>query len=31
MKVIPGDKHWKGEYDSYPDITLSQISTDKDE
>ncbi|MGM8890107.1 hypothetical protein ACS8FA_04535 [Psychrobacter sp. 1Y1] len=25
IKVIPGDKGWKGSYESYPDITLSPI------
>lgn len=25
IKVIPGDKHWEGDYESYPDITLSPI------
>jgi hypothetical protein len=25
IKVIPGDNNWEGEYESYPDITLSPI------
>lgn len=29
IKVIPGDKHWKGDYETYPDITLSPIGAEK--
>lgn len=25
IKVIPGDKNWEGDYESYPDITLAPI------
>ena len=30
MKKIPGDKNWEGEFESYPDITLSAIGTSED-
>lgn len=30
LKAIPGDDSWVGEYESYPDITLSPITQDKD-
>lgn len=29
IKVIPGDNSWEGDYESYPDITLSPIKTEK--
>lgn len=28
IKVIPGDENWEGNYESYPDITLSPIETE---
>lgn len=30
VKLIPGDKDWKGEFESYPDITLSEIERSED-
>jgi hypothetical protein len=30
MKKIPGDKDWEGEFESYPDITLSATGTSED-
>lgn len=30
MKKIPGDKDWEGEFESYPDITLSTIGISED-
>lgn len=30
IKVIPGDKGWEGDYDSYPDITLSPIKANEE-
>ncbi|SUD90896.1 hypothetical protein [Psychrobacter phenylpyruvicus] len=28
LKVLPGDKNWQGDYESYPDITLIKIEKD---
>lgn len=30
IKVIPGDKGWEGDYESYPDITLSPIKASEE-
>ncbi|HAV1762006.1 TPA: hypothetical protein JG913_004520 [Enterobacter hormaechei subsp. steigerwaltii] len=30
LKVIPGDPKWEGEYESFADITLSAINSNKD-
>lgn len=29
IRVIPGDNNWEGEFESFPDITLQPIKSDK--